>query len=249
MDHLIAWDLETVPDLAAAARVHGIEVDDETGVRAAIGDKFPKLPLHKIACIGAVVAERDAGAWRVTSIGAPHLGERSEPELIRSFVGRIGDLRPHLVTFNGQWFDLPVLRYRAMIHRIPAGGLNARRYFQRYSEDALDLCDVLSSYDARSKMSLDGLCKAMNLPGKPEGMDGSKVDEYIRDGRIAEVAAYCESDVVGTYRLFLIYELFCGQLAEAEYAASEAQLNEFLSSRVTAKPHYAALVGSHDVRQ
>ena len=243
MDHLIAWDLETVPDYEAAARLHGIETGDETAVREALGDKFPKHPLHKIACIGAVVAERTGGSWRVTSVGAPHIGERSEAELIRSFVGRIGDLRPQLVSFNGQSFDLPVLRYRAMLHRIEAGGLNARRYFQRYTEDALDLCDALSSFDGRSKMSLDGLCKVMNLPGKPEGMDGSKVDEYIREGRIAEVAAYCESDVVGTYRLFLIYELFAGRLSEAEYGASEAQLNEFLSARVAAKPHYAALVG------
>jgi predicted PolB exonuclease-like 3'-5' exonuclease len=49
------------------------------------------------------------------------------------------------VTFNGNSFDLPVLRYRAMIHGVPAPGLAARSYFYRYTEDAVDLCDILSS--------------------------------------------------------------------------------------------------------
>jgi len=37
-----------------------------------------------------------------------------------------------------------VLRYRAMVHWVAAPGLAARPYFNRYTEDAVDLCDVLS---------------------------------------------------------------------------------------------------------
>jgi predicted PolB exonuclease-like 3'-5' exonuclease len=48
----------------------------------------------------------------VDALGAPHVGERSEEELITSFVDRISELTPQLVTFNGSSFDLPVLRYR-----------------------------------------------------------------------------------------------------------------------------------------
>jgi len=53
-------------------------------------------------------------------------------------------LSPQLVTFNGSSFDLPVLRYRAMMHKVSAPGLLERPYFHRYAEDAVDLCDVLS---------------------------------------------------------------------------------------------------------
>jgi hypothetical protein len=48
-------------------------------------------------------------------------------------------------------FDLPVLRYRARVHAIPAAGFAARPYFKRYSNDAIDLCDVLSSFSTRSQ--------------------------------------------------------------------------------------------------
>jgi predicted PolB exonuclease-like 3'-5' exonuclease len=53
-----------------------------------------------------------------SALGAPHIGERSEPELISAFVEKIGQLRPQLD--NGHIFDLPVLRYRAMVNRIAA---------------------------------------------------------------------------------------------------------------------------------
>jgi hypothetical protein len=162
--------------------------------------------------------------------------------LITSFVDRIAELRPQLVTFNGNSFDLPVLRYRAMINRVSAPGLHVRDYFRRYSEDALDLCDVLSSFDGRAKMGLNDLCRVLDLPGKPEGMDGSQVEQYVKDGRINEVAAYCESDVVGTYRVFLVHELFVGRLTETGYEASEANLREFLSTRVETKPYYLSLI-------
>jgi predicted PolB exonuclease-like 3'-5' exonuclease len=75
--------------------------------------------------------------------GAPHVGERSEKELITSFVEKIAALSPQLVTFNGSSFDRPVLRYRAMVHGVAVPGVAARLYFHRYTEDAVDLCDVL----------------------------------------------------------------------------------------------------------
>ena len=61
---------------------------------------------------------------------------------------KIAALSPQLVTFNGSSFDLPVLRYRAMVHGVAAPGLSVRQYFHRYTEDAIDLCDVLSSFSS-----------------------------------------------------------------------------------------------------
>src|SRR5688572_15257800 len=97
----IIWDLETVPDLEALKRMSGApDITDEED-EALLGDKFAKLPLHMIACIGAVVAERGEGGWRVVALGAPHIGERSEREIIAAFVARLEELRPQLVAFNG----------------------------------------------------------------------------------------------------------------------------------------------------
>ena len=129
-----------------------------------------------------------------------------------------------------------------MIHAVSASGLTARPYFNRYTEDALDLCDVLSSFAPHTKASLNELSKIMGLPGKPEDIDGGEVEKYFRDGRIKDIADYCESDVVNTYRVWLRYELFRGRLTDTAFQASEMNLAEFIKLRSDAKPHLAEIV-------
>jgi 3'-5' exonuclease len=139
--NIIVWDLETVPDLGGFAAANDLVGKSDVEVREAIGDKFPKHIYHSIVCIGALIAHREQDHWAVDAVGAPHVGERTEKELITAFCDKIAELSPQLVTFNGNSFDLPVLRYRAMVHGISARGLSARPYFHRHTEDAIDLCD------------------------------------------------------------------------------------------------------------
>lgn len=226
---VLVFDLETVPDLQAVGRVHGLDPADMDGARAKLGAGFPKLLYHAVVCIGALIAERRDGAWRVQALGAPHVGERTEARLIADFAARIERLRPQLVSFNGHGFDLPVLRYRALIQGVPAPGLNARPYYRRYDEAGLDLCDVLANFDARGRIGLDALCRAMGLPGKPEGIDGGSVADLVARGQLDAVAAYCRADVVATYRLFLAYEHLCGSLSPDGFARSDADLTAFLA--------------------
>jgi hypothetical protein len=231
MPHVIVWDIETVPDLKRFATAHGHEGKTDDEIRVELGEKFPKHIYHSIVCIGALIAHWENDRWIIDAIGAPHVGERSEPELIAAFVDKIAQLKPQLVTFNGSSFDLPVLRYRAMVHKVPAPGLSARPYFHRYTEDAVDLCDVLASFTHGGKATLHELCRVMGLPGKPDAINGAEVDRYFREGRIREIAEYCESDVMNTYRVWLRHELFQGKLSEGPFAASEAALESFLVAR------------------
>jgi predicted PolB exonuclease-like 3'-5' exonuclease len=238
MSDVIVWDIETVPDLKGFAAANGHVGKSDEQIRVELGDKFPKHIYHSIICIGALVAHRDeAGLWRVDALGAPHAGERPEKELISSFVEKIGALSPQLVTFNGSSFDLPVLRYRALVHGVAAPGLSARPYFNRYTDDATDLCDVLSSFSSPGKATLHELCRVMGLPGKPDGISGGEVEKHYRDGHIRQIAEYCESDVLNTYRIWLRYELFRGRLLDTEFQNSEANLIEFVKARGNTKPH------------
>jgi predicted PolB exonuclease-like 3'-5' exonuclease len=234
---VIVWDLETVPDLVGFAAANDLVGKSDAHIRATLGNKFPKHIYHTIVCIGALVAHRESDHWAVDALGAPHVGERTEKQLIASFCDKIAELKPQLVTFNGNSFDLPVLRYRAMIHGVSAPGLAARLYFNRYTEDAVDLCDILSSFAPHAKASLNELSKIMGLPGKPEGIEGSEVERYFLEGRIKEIADYCETDVVNTYRVWLRYELFRGRLTASEHQASERSLAEFIAARLNRAPH------------
>jgi 3'-5' exonuclease len=195
INNIMVWDLETVPDLDGFAKANNLVGKTPTEIRSVMGDDFPKLIYHLIICIGALVATKTASGYEVQVVGAPHIGQRTEKELIESFVKKIAQLAPQLVSFNGCAFDLPVLRYRAMIHEVFAPGMHNRAYNHRYTDDNVDLCDVLSSFSYGAKVKLDELSRIMGLPG-----------------RIQEIADYCKSDVINTYRLWLRHGLFRGRL-------------------------------------
>lgn len=129
-----------------------------------------------------------------------------------------------------------------MVHGVAAPGLAVRPYFHRYTEDAVDLCDVLASFSSQAKATLHELCRVMGLPGKPDGMSGAEVEKYYRDGHISQIAEYCESDIVNTYRVWLRYELFRGRLSDVEFQASEATLTDFVRARGNTKPHLVDLL-------
>jgi Predicted 3'-5' exonuclease related to the exonuclease domain of PolB/Domain of unknown function (DUF4160) len=156
---------------------------------------------------------------------------RNLTRFARAFGGSGNASSAAIRMFNGTGFDLPVLRYRAMVNKVSATGLSARPYFNRYTEDALDLCDVLASFNPQCRASLDEICRLMGMPGKPDGLSGSDVETYFRDGRIGEIAAYCEENVVNTYRLWLRHELFRGRLDQSKFAESELRLEAFIDAR------------------
>ena len=240
-DHVIVWDLETVPDIAGYAAANGLTGKSNEEIRESLGNKFPKHIYHSIVCIGALVAHKEPDHWAVDAIGAPHVGERTEKQLISTFVDKIAELTPQLVTFNGNTFDLPVLRYRAMIHAVSASGLTARPYFNRYTEDALDLCDVLSSFAPHTKASLNELRKIMELPGNPEDIDGGEVERYFLMGRSrgsppivklmssTPIAFGCDTSCFGA------------RLSEIAFQASETTSSAFIKARSAAKPHPGGL--------
>ena len=202
--HVLVWDLETVPDLRGFAAANGLDDRSDDDVRAAIGDKFPKHIYHSIICIRALIAHREGGHWATDAVGAPHVGERREKELISSFVERIAQLSPQLVTFNGSSFDLPVLRCRAIVNGVRHTGIKG-------------------------------------LPGKPGGISGGDVEKFYREGRIGEIADYCETDVVIPTAL-AAHGLPRGTLTNNGLQISEADLSEYLKRRGEAKAHLANLI-------
>src|SRR5262245_18863584 len=126
---------------------------------------------------------------------------------------------------------------RSQNYDVTAPGLSKRPHFNRYPEDAIDLCDVLSSFAPQAKASLHELCRVMGLPGKPDHIDGGEVERYYLAGKIKEIADYCETDIVNTYRLWLRHELFRGRLTPTQLELSEKNLTSFIAARADAKPH------------
>lgn len=63
------WDIETVPDLKGFGAASDLDGKAEEEIRAALGDKFPKLIYHSIVCIGAPIAHHDGDHWVIDALG------------------------------------------------------------------------------------------------------------------------------------------------------------------------------------
>jgi len=254
---VLVFDIETIPDVDGIRKLDDLPAtlsDAEVAEHAfaarreKTGSDFLPHHLQRVAAISCVF--RDQQDFRVRSIG--QAGD-SEASLIQSFFKIIEKYTPQLVSWNGGGFDLPVLHYRALIHGVMAPrywdmGEDDREfkwnnYISRYHSRHTDLMDVLAAYQPRASAPLDALAKLCGFPGKL-GMDGSKVWEAYSSGRLDEIRAYCETDVVNTYLVYCKYQLMRGGFATDDYAEELAFVKEALAK--DSAPHWAEYLAAFE---
>jgi hypothetical protein len=229
ISHVLAFDIETVPDVEFGRRVLGLEglSDKQVGYvmqarqREQTGSEFLSLEQQQVVAIS--VAMRSREGFKVWSLGEP---ESHEAELVRRFYDGIDRYTPTLVSWNGAGFDLPVLHYRAMRHRVQAprywesgdGDQSFRwnNYISRFHWRHIDLMDVLSGFQGRGRVGLDRMAQLLGFPGKL-GMAGDGVWDAHLAGDSIGIRNYCETDVVNTFLIYLRFELMRGHLSQAEY--------------------------------
>lgn len=238
----LVFDLETIPDVAGLRRLGVPGESDEDVANAAFaareaktGRDFLALHVQRIVAIGCVFRSDDG--LKVRCLGAR---DDSEERLITDFYRIIEKYTPQIVSWNGTGFDLPVLHYRALLYGISAPRywdtgdddreFRFNNYLSRFHSRHLDLMDVLAGYQGRGAASLDELARLCGFPGKL-GMDGSEVWDAYRAGRIDEIRAYCETDVMNTWLIFCRFQLMRGALTAQAYD------EEILLARNALKDH------------
>lgn len=243
----LVFDIETIPDVAGLRRLHSLPDDLSAAEVAEIafhqrrqhnGSDFLPLHLHQVCAISCAL--REGNQFRVWTLGDAQSGEA---EIIQRFFDGVEKYTPQLVSWNGSGFDLPVIHYRAMRHKISAPrywdlGEDDRdfkwnNYISRYHTRHLDLMDILALYNPRANAPLDAIAQLCGFPGKL-GMDGSKVWQAWQDGEIAAIRDYCETDVVNTHLVFLRFQLMRGLLNAAAYEEEVRLVKETLAQNPAA---------------
>jgi len=240
---VLVFDIETIPDVAGlrALNGHAADMSDEEVATAAFearrektGSEFLPHHLHQVAAISCVF--RDDDGFRVRSLGTE---TDNEAKLVNDFFRVIDRYTPQLVSWNGGGFDLPVLHYRALVNAVAASrywemGNDDRdfkwnNYLSRYHTRHLDLMDLLALYTGRANAPLDDLAKMCGFPGKM-GVDGSQVWPLYQQGRLQEIRAYCETDVVNTYLVYCRFQLMRGDITQQAYEAELALVRDSLAA-------------------
>jgi predicted PolB exonuclease-like 3'-5' exonuclease len=257
--NLFIFDIETIPDLKAAQNLLDLPNASKNELRDALvkyhleitdgKNSFLRQVFHQIIAISFVecTIERDFNGQEFYKIIDVRSGGdllSSEADLVKGFFSHLKKNFSRLVSFNGKNFDLPVLKYAAMKHEVEASWLYKsgdkwNNYNQRYSLDwHCDLAEAFSDFGASAKVKMNELCAAFNLPGKI-GIDGSKVTEFFDAGKLQEIRDYCETDVLNTYLLYLVYQQHNGSISKASFAKSKDDLREFLEKNSKTKAHFA----------
>lgn len=257
--NLFVFDIETVPDINAAKRLLNITSDDKKVLRQELTNyhlkitegknAFLRQPFWQIICISFLEAEiiRDFNGqefYRIKDIRSGGDLLSFEADLVRGFFSHLKKNHSRLVSFNGKNFDLPVLKYAAMKHEVEAAWLYKsgdkwNNYNQKYSLDwHCDLADAFSDFGASAKVKMNELCAAFGLPGKI-GVDGSQVLEMYDEGKLEEIRNYCETDVINTYLLYLIYQHHNGSMSKESFVNCKNSLTEFLEKNAKNKKHFA----------
>ena len=252
--NILVFDIETVPDVALGRRLYNLEGLSDAQVAKAMfalrrqgtGGDFLPLEQQRVVAISCVLRSREG--LTVWSLGDAATGEA---ELVRRFFDGIDKYSPDLISWNGSGFDLPVLTYRALLH-----GVQAPRYWETGDEDTsfrynnylsrfhwrhTDLMDVLSGFQGRGRVSLANMALLLGFPGKL-GFDGSQVWEAFLEGRVAAIRAYCETDVLNTWLIWLRFAQLRGALSRAEHAEEIERVRSYL--RAQAEPHLAQFLAA-----
>jgi predicted PolB exonuclease-like 3'-5' exonuclease len=247
----LVFDLETIPDVAAIRKVYGGDAhlsDEEiveTFVKTHNKDRdFMPVHLHQVVAIGCVLRYQQLNGQPMLRIGSLGTETSTEKELITAFYNLIDKYSPQLVSWNGNSFDIPVLQHRALIQSVQAHNFwdlvptdrKWNNYVNRYHERHLDLMEVLGRFNQRAP--LDVMAKMCGFAGKL-GVDGSQVWNYYKAGRIAEIRAYCETDVVNTHFLLNRFNYMRGHLNDAQLQSENDFVRDELNQLLIAgKTHW-----------
>jgi predicted PolB exonuclease-like 3'-5' exonuclease len=255
----LVFDIETIPDTDGLRTLLDLPAEtcaeDVANIalhqrRQQNGSDFLPLHQHRICTISCAL--REGENFKVWTLGD---ADSSEAEIIQRFFDGIDKYTPQIISWNGGGFDLPVLHYRGLIH-----GINASRYWDlgedkefkwnnyisRYHTRHLDLMDILAMFNARANAPLDDLAKLCGFPGKL-GMDGSKVWDAYKAGKIEDIRNYCETDVANTYLVFLRFKLMRGQLSQNAYDAEIELVRDTLigySQTNSGAPHWTEFLAA-----
>ena len=156
--------------------------------------------IGEIICIGFALGDGEAQeVHRTTRTEAVMLANfnLTMSELLKDSYGNV--IHPTWVGHNICDFDARFIWQRMVLNNVkPAFNIpyNEKPWSNK-------VFDTLYQWKGNNKSggSLDRICKAMNLKGKGD-IDGSKVWDYVKAGKVAEVAEYCKDDVNKTRQLY-----------------------------------------------
>lgn len=187
------WLANEAPKIAASLRAGFDQTVDEcyrkTGLDGAFG---------QVCVVG----------WAMDDEEPRVLADMNEAALLGGFYAALRDIPANevfqttVIGHNVASFDLRFLAQRSIVAGIRPHPVISRSAQAKPWESDKVFDTMVQWAGPGNRISLDKLCKALSIPTPKGDLDGSKVWDYVRDGRIAEVQDYCRRDVRAVRSVF-----------------------------------------------
>lgn len=135
-------------------------------------------------------------------MGEPYSWTASSPneekDILQDFWEAVGQISgsPRWATFSGKDFDVPFLTARSSCHGLSPSRDDIIDTYPFSHDPHVDLSKVWLPVNS----SLDEMCVHLGVPSPKGDLDGSGVAQAVSEGRMEEVAQYCEGDAIATFR-------------------------------------------------
>ena len=252
-DHVWAFDLEWVPDLASGRRAYDLPPDmPDHETYAAMWAKagatpeeprpYLKTMLCRVVSLAVVIRKVHNGNVSLSLFSLPTDGPMPERDLIGRFLRGVGDgnPKPQIVGFNSRESDLPILIQRGIAQGVSAAAFCHRPerpwdgfdYFSKNSEGHIDLKEVAGGW-GKATPSLHEFACACGIPGKIDTSGDNVLDLWLA-GNTRAIVQYNEFDALTTYLVWLRAAHFAGHLSDEAHAAEVALVRGLIDKRLAA---------------
>jgi len=240
------FDAEWSPDPKAGRLLYnlGNEVTDDEVVAEMFrqGGATPEKPapyLKPVMCrvrsIVTLIRRVSANGITLKLLSLPRNNEDSEAEILKVFLDGIGKSKPQLVGFNSLGADIRIFLQRAVVNGLEIGQFLHRPekpwlgadYFAKDNDYHIDLYSLLHGWGVGGP-SLHQMATLSGIPGKLD-CDGEQVYRLSLEGRLDEIKAYNECDVLTTYLLWLRCIYVSRHISNDEYESEQSEVRKLIS--------------------
>lgn len=195
---------------------------------------FLKPVMCRVRSIVALIRRVTASGITLKLLSLPRSLGDVEADILKTFLEGVGKSKPQLVGFNSLGADLRIFLQRAVVNGIEVGAFLHRPekpwlgadYFAKDNDYHVDLYSLLNGWGGGGP-SLHQIATLSGIPGKLD-CDGEQVYRLSLEGRLREIVAYNECDVLTTYLVWLRCIYVSGHLSAEEYEKEQLQLRKLI---------------------
>lgn len=171
-------------------------------------------PFNRVVCISfGFLNVKDQVLSTYSAVGNPNdiYSVENEKLILSQFFQTVSILckrqNYRLAGHNIKAFDAPILYQKALLHQISCPAQVWVNGAKPWEVTLFDTLDFWNQGIRNGTATLDNLCAIFDVPSPKDGLVGAEVGKAFYEGRIDEIAEYCEKDCVAVFAL--IEKMLC----------------------------------------